>query len=128
MWGKFCGYGANAAMASLTRARAGEIAATPAGPTFVDSVFKDARGRDSGGIPPPNEVGKLVRAVQSAGSNYAPFILSDMERGCATECEFTIQWLPRTLANPFAVAVDRPLFPQKDNQHEENRDYDDEGD
>ena len=97
MWGKFCAFAANATISTLTRARAGEIAAAPAGPTFVDGVFSEcASVATAEGYPPPKEMGDLVRAIYArAGSSYAPSILSDMEKARSTEGEFTIGDLVR---------------------------------
>jgi 2-dehydropantoate 2-reductase len=97
MWAKFCAFAANATISTLTRARSGEIAAAPAGPAFVDSVFDDcARVATAEGYSPPREMGELVRTIYArAGSTYAPSILTDMERGRLTEGEFTIGDLVR---------------------------------
>jgi len=97
MWAKFCAFAANATISTLTRARAGEIAAAPAGPTFVDGVFSEcASVATAEGYPPPKEMGDLVRAIYArAGSSYAPSILSDMEKARSTEGEFTIGDLVR---------------------------------
>ena len=97
MWAKFCAFAANGSISTLTRARAGEIAAVPAGPAFVESVFSEcARIAAAEGYPPPREMGELVRAMYArAGSPYAPSILSDMERGRVTEGEYTIGDLVR---------------------------------
>jgi 2-dehydropantoate 2-reductase len=97
MWVKFCGYATVAAMAVLTRARAGEIAATPAGAGFAAAVFAEcARVVAAEGYQPPETLRETIRSLYATpGSPYAPSILSDMENGGPTEGEHTIGDLVR---------------------------------
>ncbi|HVH76870.1 MAG TPA: 2-dehydropantoate 2-reductase [Stellaceae bacterium] len=92
MWAKFCGYAVVAAMAVLTRARAGEIAAAPAGAAFVAAVFEEcARVTAAEGYRPPAALSETIRGIYATpGSIYAPSILADMESGGPTEGEHTI--------------------------------------
>jgi 2-dehydropantoate 2-reductase len=92
MWGKFCLFAAIATIAVLTRARAGEIAAAPAGAGFVAAAFEEcARVITAAGFPPPREAQDFVRRVYSQrGSDYRPSILVDLEAGRPTEAEHTI--------------------------------------
>src|SRR6266566_4750682 len=61
LWAKFYGFVAVAAIAALTRAPAGEIAATSSGAAFVASVFDECtRVFAAEGHPPPNEIKERV--------------------------------------------------------------------
>ena len=92
MWAKFCGYCASASIATLMRARAGEIAAATAGAAFVGAVFDEcALIAEAEGYPPPAEMRDLVyRLFAEAGSSYGPSILWDVENGRRTEGEQTV--------------------------------------
>jgi 2-dehydropantoate 2-reductase len=97
MWAKFCGYAAVATLATLTRARAGEIAAAPSGTAFVAAVLAECdRVIAAEGYPPPPQIGDFVRGLYSRlGSDYRPSIAVDMEAGRPTEGEHTIGDLVR---------------------------------
>ena len=61
MWAKFCGYAAIATLATLTRARAGEVAAAPSGAAFVAAVLAECdRVIAAEGYPPPPEIGDFT--------------------------------------------------------------------
>lgn len=97
MWEKFATYAAIATIATLTRARAGAVAASAHGAGFVVAVCEEcARVTAAEGYPPPPAVGDLVRGVYARiGSPYHPSILVDLEAGRATEGEHTIGDLVR---------------------------------
>jgi 2-dehydropantoate 2-reductase len=97
MWGKFCGYAAVATLATLTRARAGEVAAAPSGAAFVAAVLAECdQVIAAEGYPPPPEIGNFLRGLYSRlGSDYRPSIAVDMEAGRPTEGEHTIGDLVR---------------------------------
>jgi 2-dehydropantoate 2-reductase len=97
MWAKFCGYAAVATLATLTRARAGEIAAAPSGTAFVAAVLAECdRVIAAEGYPPPPQIGDFLRGLYSRfGSDYRPSIAVDMEAGRPTEGEHTIGDLVR---------------------------------
>jgi 2-dehydropantoate 2-reductase len=87
MWTKFAGFAANALIASLTRARTGEIAATSAGAAFVRAAFDEcALVTTAEGYPPPSTMRNLILEIHSRiGSTLAPSILADLEAGRRTE-------------------------------------------
>jgi 2-dehydropantoate 2-reductase len=97
MWGKFCGYAAVATVATLTRARAGEVAAAPSGAAFVAAAFAEsARVIAAEGYPPPPEIEDFVRRLYARlGSDYRPSIAVDLEAGRPTEGDHTIGDLVR---------------------------------
>jgi 2-dehydropantoate 2-reductase len=89
MWEKFSAFAAAAAIAVLTRARAGEIAATPAGASFVDAALDEsARVTIAEGYPPSVAITDIYRrAYGDIASNAAPSMLYDIENGRPTEAE-----------------------------------------
>jgi 2-dehydropantoate 2-reductase len=97
MWGKFSGFAAAAAIAVLTRARAGEIAAAPAGPGFVAAALDEcARVAAAEGYPPPAAVIDRYRRIYSQiGSGAAPSMLHDIENGRPTEGDHVVGDLVR---------------------------------
>ncbi len=97
MWLKLFGFGSVAVIATLTRARAGEIAAASASPAFVASVIDEcARVTTAEGYPPPAEMKDPIRELfAQSGSIYSPSILRDVEQGRPTEGEDTIGELVR---------------------------------
>jgi 2-dehydropantoate 2-reductase len=97
MWVKLFGFAAIAAIATLTRARAGEIAAASAAPAFVTSVLDEcARVTTAEGYPPPSAMTDTIcRLFAQPGSVYSPSILRDLEQGRPTEGEDTIGELVR---------------------------------
>jgi 2-dehydropantoate 2-reductase len=92
MWAKLFAFAAIAAVATLTRARAGVIAASPAGASLVSAVLEEAgRIAMAEGYPPPPSVAEIVRGIYGQrDSTYAPSILVDVEAGRPTEGEHTI--------------------------------------
>jgi 2-dehydropantoate 2-reductase len=92
MWGKFCGFAAVAAVAIVTRARAGEVAAVPSGAAFVAAAFAEcARVAAAEGYPPSSEIEDVVRGLYARlGSDYRPSIAVDLEAARPTEGEHTI--------------------------------------
>ena len=96
MWGKFFGFAAGAAIATLTRSRAGAIAESASGASFVSDVFEECRRVVTAAgyppLPPPApDTAAIMRGMFSqAGSTYGPSMLIDMEDGRPTEGEHTI--------------------------------------
>jgi 2-dehydropantoate 2-reductase len=96
MWAKFFGFVCNATIATLTRSRAGAIAKSASGVSFVSAVIEEclqvvtAAGYPPNPPPAPDTVG-LVRGIFSQpDSTYGPSILIDMEGGRPIEGEHTI--------------------------------------
>jgi len=92
MWAKLFAFACIAAVATLTRARAGVIAASPAGASLVSAVIEECgRVVTADGYPPPKETADIVRGLfAQRDSIYGPSILVDMEEGRPTEGEHTI--------------------------------------
>ncbi len=92
MWAKLFAFACIAALATLTRARAGAIAASPAGASLVSSVIEECgRVVTAEGYPPPKETADIVRGLYAQRhSSYGPSILVDIEGGRPTEGEHTI--------------------------------------
>jgi 2-dehydropantoate 2-reductase len=96
MWAKFSGFACSAAIATLTRSRAGAIAVSPSGAAFVTAVIDEcARVATAAGYPPAPppapDMAAIVRGMFSqTGSTYGPSMLVDMEDGRPTEGEHTI--------------------------------------
>ena len=92
MWVKLFGFATVAAIATLTRARAGEIATAPASRGFVNSLIEEcARITTAEGYPPPTAMKDNIRELfAQLGSIYSPSILRDLEQGRPTEGEDTI--------------------------------------
>ncbi len=97
MWVKLFGFAAIAAIATLTRGKAGELAAASATPAFVAAAVDEcARATAAEGYPPPPALKDLIRDIFARpGSIYAPSILRDVEQGRPTEGEDTIGELVR---------------------------------
>jgi 2-dehydropantoate 2-reductase len=93
MWAKFHGFAAIAAIATLTRARAGTIVKTASGASFVAAVLAEVeRIVTAAGYPPPPppapDTAAIVRGLYSQpDSTYGPSMLIDMEDGRPTEGE-----------------------------------------
>jgi 2-dehydropantoate 2-reductase len=106
MWEKFSAFAAAAAIAVLTRARAGEVAAAPAGAGFVDAALDEcARVTIAEGYPPSVAITDMYRRGFSViGSNTAPSMLYDIENGRPTEAEHIVGDLVRR-ANRLGVEV-----------------------
>jgi 2-dehydropantoate 2-reductase len=92
MWMKFFGFACNATIATLTRSRAGTIARSACGASFVSAVIEEcARVVTAVGYPLPADMAGLIRGLYSQpDSTYGPSILIDMEDGRPTEGEHTI--------------------------------------
>jgi 2-dehydropantoate 2-reductase len=97
MWAKFCGYAAVATIAILTRARAGEIAATVAGDGFVAAVFNECTRlvTREGYEAPAEMLDTFSKLYAQIGSSYRPSVAVDLEAGRQTEGEHTIGDLVR---------------------------------
>ena len=109
MWLKLFGFAVVAAIATLTRARAGEIAAAPAAPAFIGSVIDEgARTTTAEGYPPPEVMKDGIRELfAQRGSIYSPSILRDVEQGGPTEGDDTIGELVRRADRR---AIEAPLL------------------
>jgi 2-dehydropantoate 2-reductase len=92
MWAKLFAFACNAAVATLTRARAGVIAASAAGASLVSAVIEECGHVVAAeGYPPPKEMADIVRGLYAQlDSKYGPSMLVDMEAGRPTEGEHTI--------------------------------------
>ena len=94
MWEKFLGFTCNATIASLTRSRAGVIARTIDGASFVTAVIDEcAKVVAALGYPPlpAFDTARVITGVFSEpGSTYGPSLLIDMEDGRPTEGEHTV--------------------------------------
>jgi 2-dehydropantoate 2-reductase len=94
MWMKFFAFVCIATIATLTRSRAGAIARSASGASFVSAVIEECtRVVTAAGYPPAPaaDAAGLVRGLFSqAVSTYGPSMLIDMENGRSTEGEHTI--------------------------------------
>jgi 2-dehydropantoate 2-reductase len=92
MWMKFFGFACNATIASLSRSRAGAIAKSGTGASFVSAVIEECtRAVTAEGYPPPPDTASLIRGLFSKpNSTYGPSLLIDMEDGRTTEGDHTI--------------------------------------
>jgi 2-dehydropantoate 2-reductase len=92
MWMKFFGFTCNATIACLSRSRAGAIASSGAGESFVSAVLEECtRAATAEGYPPPPDTAGIIRGIFSQpNSTYGPSLLIDMEGGRPTEGEHTI--------------------------------------
>lgn len=92
MWAKLFAFACIAAVATLTRARAGMIAASAGGASLVSAALEECgRVVTAEGYPPPKDVADIVRGLYAQrDSNYGPSMLVDMEEGRPTEGEHTI--------------------------------------
>ncbi len=94
MWEKFFGFTCSAAIASLSRSRAGVIARASDGASFVSAVIDECtRIVTALGHPPLpafNAASQISVLFSQTNSTYGPSILIDMEDGRPTEGEHTI--------------------------------------
>ena len=96
MWAKFFGFVCNATIATLTRSRAGAIAKSASGASFVTAVIEEcARVVTAAGYPPapppaPDTAGIIRGLFSQTDSTFGPSMLIDMEDGRPTEGEHTI--------------------------------------
>ena len=115
MWTKFLGFACNATIATLTRSRAGAIARSASGASFVAAVIEECtRVVTAAGYPPAPaaDVAGMIRGLFSQpDSTFGPSILIDMEDGRPTEGEHTIGDLARhaTRANVSAPILSAAL-------------------
>jgi len=109
MWAKFSAFAGAAAISTLTRARAGEIAAAPAGAAFVAAVLGEtARVATAEGYPPPAAIIELYRGFYAQiGSDGAPSMLFDVENGSPTEADHIVGDLVRRADR---LGVDAPVL------------------
>ena len=89
MWAKFSCFAGATAVSVVTRARAGEVAAAPAGAGFVEAALDEsARVATAEGYPPPAALIDLYRGFfAQKGSAAAPSMLYDIEAGRPTEAD-----------------------------------------
>ena len=106
MWAKFSGFAGATAVSVLTRARAGEVAAAPAGAAFVLAALDEtARITAAEGFSQPAAIRELyIRVFSQIGSDGAPSMLFDIEAGRPTEAEHIFGDLVRR-ADQFGVEV-----------------------
>ena len=92
LWVKFFGFTCIATIASLSRSRAGAIASSGAGASFVSAVIEECtRAVTAEGYPPPPDTAGMIRGIFSkVNSTYGPSMLVDIEDGRPTEGEHTI--------------------------------------
>jgi 2-dehydropantoate 2-reductase len=94
IWMKFFGFVCSATIATLTRSRAGAIARSASGASFVSAVIEECtRVVTAAGYPPapaPDTAGLLRGLYSQSDSTYGPSMLIDMEDGRPTEGEHTI--------------------------------------
>lgn len=113
MWAKFFGFVCNATIATLTRSRAGAIAKSASGASFVTTVIEEcARVVTAAGYPPapppaPDTAGIIRGLFSQTNSTYGPSMLIDMEDGRPTEGEHTIGDLAERAAQ---AGISTPLL------------------
>jgi 2-dehydropantoate 2-reductase len=94
LWTKFFSFVCNATLATLSRSRAGVIARSPAGASFVSAVIEECtRVVTAVGYPPLpafNSAGQIRALFSQTDSTYGPSMLIDMEDGRPTEGDHTI--------------------------------------
>jgi 2-dehydropantoate 2-reductase len=92
MWMKFFGFACSATIASLARSRAGAIASSDAGASFVSNVIDECMQifAAEGHSPPSDTVGMVRGIFLQPNSAYGPSLLIDMEHGRPTEGDHTI--------------------------------------
>jgi 2-dehydropantoate 2-reductase len=96
MWMKFFGFVCSATIATLTRSRAGAIARSASGASFVSAVIEEctrvvtAAGYPPAPAPAPDTAGLLRGLFSQSDSTYGPSMLIDLEDGRPTEGEHTI--------------------------------------
>jgi 2-dehydropantoate 2-reductase len=94
LWTKFFAFACNATIATLSRSRAGVIARSAAGASFVSAVIEECTQVVTAvGYPPLpafNSAGQIRGLFSQTDSTYGPSMLIDMEDGRPTEGEHTI--------------------------------------
>jgi 2-dehydropantoate 2-reductase len=92
MWAKLFAFACIATVATLARARAGTVAASAAGASFVSATIEQCgRVVAAEGYPPPADIADIVRRLYAQReSRYGPSMLVDMEEGRPTEGAHTI--------------------------------------
>ena len=108
MWRKFFGFAVTATVTTLLRARAGEIAAAPAGTAYVGSVLQEVGHVVAAeGYPHPPEDEAIIHGMfGNPASSYGPSILADVESGKRTEGDHTVGDIVRRAE---ARGLDAPL-------------------
>ena len=104
LWGKLFGFACSATIATLTRSRAGSIARSATGSSFVTSVIEECMQivAAEGYPPPPDFVGILRGMFSPPDLTYGPSMLIDMEQGRTTKANTRLEiWLsvPRGAAS-----------------------------
>jgi 2-dehydropantoate 2-reductase len=111
MWEKFFGFACNATIASLTRSRAGVIARTIDGASFVSAVIAECvKVVTALGYPPlpAFDSASIITGIFSQpNSTYGPSLLIDMEDGRPTEGEHTVGDLAQRAAT---AGISAPLL------------------
>ena len=113
MWAKFFGFVISATIASITRSRAGAIARSASGPSFVSAVIDECtRVATAAGYPPapppaPDTANIMRGMFSQPESTYGPSILIDMEGGRPTEGEHTIGDLAERAVN---MGISAPIL------------------
>lgn len=98
LWAKISGAGASFAVASLLHARAGKVAAAPAGHNVVAGIFDECAAIClAEGYPPPDGMRNVLLndLWGKINSDYGPSLLADIENGQPTEGEHVIGDLVR---------------------------------
>jgi 2-dehydropantoate 2-reductase len=106
MWKKFHTFCVVATVTTLVRARAGEIAASPAGAAYVTSVMDEIAQvfAAEGHAPAAADRATLQGLFSQVDSTYGPSMLRDVELGRRTEAEHTLGDLVKR-ADRLGVAV-----------------------
>jgi 2-dehydropantoate 2-reductase len=92
MWSKLFAFACSVTIATLTRSRAGSIARSATGTSFVAAVIEECTQIVAAeGFPPPADFVSILRGMFSVPESiYGPSMLIDMEQGRPTEAEHTI--------------------------------------
>lgn len=94
LWTKFFAFACNATIATLSRSRAGVIARSATGASFVSAVIEECTGVvTAAGYPPLpafNAAAQVRGLFSQTELTYGPSMLIDMEDGRPTEGEHTI--------------------------------------
>jgi 2-dehydropantoate 2-reductase len=111
MWEKFFAFACSAAIASLSRSRAGVIARSANGASFVSAVIDEctkvvtALGHPP--LPAFNAAAQISMLFSQTNSTYGPSMLIDMEDGRPTEGEHTVGDLAERAAQ---AGISAPLL------------------
>jgi 2-dehydropantoate 2-reductase len=101
LWTKFFAFACIACIATLTRSRAGAVARSATGASFVSAVIDECMRivAAEGHAPPPHYPDMIRKVFSEPNSPYGPSLLVDMEEGRTTEGEHTIGDLVRRAAH-----------------------------